>query len=107
MKTQIHIDTSNSHSTKVFLTIDGKEKKAIKLNESGHSQTVLPLLSELFTKEQVNFSTVTEITVYAGPGSFTGVRIGVAIANTLAWALNVPVNGKKTVTPVYSTSKFD
>jgi len=47
-------------------------------------------------------SDVTEIEVNLGPGSFTGLKIGVAIANTLSFALDIPVNGqRKLVLPKY------
>ncbi|MFH1536127.1 MAG: hypothetical protein ABIC96_03620 [Patescibacteria group bacterium] len=35
------------------------------------------------------------IEVETGPGSFTGLRVGVSVANALGFALNIPVNGKK------------
>jgi tRNA threonylcarbamoyladenosine biosynthesis protein TsaB len=38
---------------------------------------------------------IKEIEVNLGPGSFTGLRVGVSVANALAWTLKVPVNGKK------------
>lgn len=61
---------------------------------------------------------ITAIEVNTGPGSFTGTRVGVAIANALGFALNIPVNGSprsprkageksKIVLPKYSKSKFD
>ena len=37
---------------------------------------------------------ISEIEVNTGPGSFTGLRVGVSIANALGWALGIPVNGK-------------
>ena len=38
---------------------------------------------------------VDEIEVDRGPGSYTGIRVGVSVANALGFALNIPVNGKK------------
>lgn len=40
-------------------------------------------------------SSITEITVNPGPGSFIGSRAGVTVANTLGWVLGIPVNGKR------------
>ena len=47
-------------------------------------------------------SKLTGIEVFKGPGSFTGLRVGVAIANALGAAMDIPVNGKKQlVEPTY------
>jgi tRNA threonylcarbamoyladenosine biosynthesis protein TsaB len=43
-------------------------------------------------------SDLNEIKVATGPGSYTGLRVGVAVANALAFALGIPVNGKETET---------
>ena len=40
------------------------------------------------------------IEVETGPGSFTGIRIGVAVANALAYSLGIPVNGRKMETEI-------
>ena len=44
---------------------------------------------------------LTEIKVETGPGRIPGLRVGVAVANGLAWSLKIPVNGEKMVYPKY------
>lgn len=56
-----------------------------------HSQTLLPMLQEIARMVELNLSTVDAIAVAAGPGSFTGLRIGSATAKGLAFALEKPV----------------
>ncbi|MBP3728870.1 MAG: tRNA (adenosine(37)-N6)-threonylcarbamoyltransferase complex dimerization subunit type 1 TsaB [Lachnospiraceae bacterium] len=56
-----------------------------------HSQTLLPMIHELFERGQVNFESVEGIAVSAGPGSFTGLRIGAATAKGLGMAWNKPL----------------
>lgn len=50
-----------------------------------HSQTLLPMLDELVKMTEVDLKTVDAIAVAAGPGSFTGLRIGSATAKGLGW----------------------
>lgn len=56
-----------------------------------HSQTLLPMLKEISRMVELDLSTVDAIAVAAGPGSFTGLRIGSATAKGLAFALNKPI----------------
>lgn len=55
-----------------------------------HSVTLLPMAEELLNRCGVDLRDVDVIAVAAGPGSFTGVRIGVSAAKGLAWALDKP-----------------
>ena len=56
-----------------------------------HSQTLLPMLEEISRMVELDLATVDAIAVAAGPGSFTGLRIGSATAKGLAFALQKPV----------------
>ena len=56
-----------------------------------HSQTLLPMLEEIRDMVELDLSTVDAIAVAAGPGSFTGLRIGSATAKGLAFALEKPI----------------
>jgi tRNA A37 threonylcarbamoyladenosine modification protein TsaB len=47
------------------------------------------------SKKGYELSDVKELEVDSGPGSFTGIRVGVAVANAIGWALRIPVNGKR------------
>ena len=61
-------------------------------NNKFGSQILLPLIDKMLKKNKPN---LTGIEVETGPGSFTGLRVGVAVANALGFALKVLVNGKK------------
>ena len=52
-----------------------------------HSQTLLPMLEEIRRMVDLDMDTVDAIAVAAGPGSFTGLRIGSATAKGLAFAM--------------------
>ena len=62
-----------------------------------HSQTLLPMLDEVSRMIELDLSTVDAIAVAAGPGSFTGLRIGSATAKGLSQALGKPLIGIPTV----------
>ncbi len=56
-----------------------------------HSQTLLPMLEEIVKMVEMDLSQVDAIAVAAGPGSFTGLRIGSATAKGLGLALDKPI----------------
>ena len=56
-----------------------------------HSQTLLPMLDEVVKMTEMDLNTVDAIAVAAGPGSFTGLRIGSATAKGLGLALQKPL----------------
>lgn len=56
-----------------------------------HSQTLLPMLDEIRRMVELDLKTIDVIGVAAGPGSFTGLRIGSATAKGLGLALGVPL----------------
>jgi len=56
-----------------------------------HSQTLLPMLDEIVQMTELDLESVDAIAVAAGPGSFTGLRIGSATAKGLGLALNKPL----------------
>ena len=62
-----------------------------------HSQTLMVMAEDMLKQCGFSAKDVTAVAVAAGPGSFTGVRIGVAAAKGLAWGLQVPCYGVSTL----------
>lgn len=62
-----------------------------------HSQTLLPMLDTIGTMIDLDLNTIDGIAIAAGPGSFTGLRIGSATAKGLGLALDKPIIGVPTV----------
>ena len=62
-----------------------------------HSQTLLPMLDEVSRMIELDLESIDAIAVAAGPGSFTGLRIGSATAKGLGLALKKPLIGVPTV----------
>lgn len=77
-------------------------------NKKTHSQTLLPMVDALLTIADVDISEVDAIAVSAGPGSFTGLRIGSATAKGLAQAINKPIVSVSTIEGLaYNLSESD
>lgn len=87
---KLFIDTSDRE--KIIVGIDGKQFESKAKEQT--SQRLLPFIDEILKKEGKTVKDISEIEVNTGPGSFTGLRVGVSVANALGWALDIPVNGK-------------
>lgn len=55
------------------------------------SKEALPRIISVFNKADITPKDLDKIIVVTGPGSFTGIRIGVTIAKIIAWSLNIPI----------------
>ena len=63
----------------------------------GQAERLAPLVAEVMAEAGMGFTALNRIIVTAGPGSFTGVRVGLAFARTLAMALGLPCVGVSTL----------
>lgn len=72
---------------------------AVSVSNAGltHSRTLLPMAEDLLKNLDRSVKDVGLVAVAHGPGSFTGLRIGMAEAKGLAWALEIPVVGVSTL----------
>lgn len=65
-------------------------------SEHRHGEQLLERLNELLSGKGVTLADLTGVIVGIGPGSFTGLRIGLATAKTIAYSLDVPIVGVST-----------
>ncbi|SRR5258708_4560654 len=93
---KLFIDSSDRE--KIIVGIDDKKFETVAKDST--SQKLLPFIEKILKKEKRELKDIKEIEVNTGPGSFTGIRIGVSVANALGWALKISVNGKKQETKV-------
>lgn len=62
-----------------------------------HSKTLLSMTEDLLSNLDLKIENIDAIAVASGPGSFTGIRIGIATAKGLAWGASLPVCGVSTL----------
>jgi tRNA threonylcarbamoyl adenosine modification protein YeaZ len=65
--------------------------------DRGQAEILIPMIDDIVRKAHLQMSDIDLIAVTRGPGSFTGVRIGLATARSLGLALNIPVIGISTL----------
>ena len=70
----------------------------IEENDNHLSEKFLPMIERIITKNQLQIDNIDAIYVINGPGSFTGVRVGVTTAKVMAWGL------KKRIIPISECS---
>lgn len=85
------IDTATEACSVALISNGVMEAGIFEMLERGHAERLIPMIAELPEKGRAP-----AIVVNCGPGSFTGVRVGLAAAKALAIAWNVPVNAYNT-----------
>ena len=84
----------DSATTNLVVAIINEGKIAyIYDNNDGHdtSSKMMPVLAEAFENTGLKPQDIDKIFVVTGPGSFTGIRVGLTVAKTMAYALNIPI----------------
>lgn len=87
----LFIDT---HDELITIALKNKENLFIKTQESEYSHSIytMPMIESIFKENNLEIKDLEKVIVINGPGSFTGIRIGLSIAKTLAYALNIKIN---------------
>ena len=87
----LYIDTSSSY---LYAGIVEEQKLLCEVKKEfaqSLSEEAMPEISKLFEKKALKPNDIEKIIVVDGPGSFTGIRIGITIAKVYAWSLNIPI----------------
>ena len=90
------IDTSKVNST---VALGNKQGEIIDIRKNitklKLSQTLLSMINLLLKRNKLSLKDLKGIIVVQGPGSFTGLRVGISVANSLGYGLETPVVGVK------------
>ena len=87
----LFIDTSTSFFTLSILSDNEVLYDYYAESKNDVASKIIPILSNALTKLNLEIEDIDKIFVVNGPGSFTGVRIGVTVAKTIAWSKNIPI----------------
>jgi tRNA threonylcarbamoyladenosine biosynthesis protein TsaB len=93
------IDTSCGAASVAVVESGLEEPLAMmsRLMARGHAEALAPMVEEVMRGLDGGFATLSRIAVATGPGSFTGIRVGLAMARAMAVALAIPVVGVSTL----------
>ena len=86
----LFIDT-HAANTLLILYKDNNLYKIKNKESNSQSEVIMPTLIELLEEENLTVDNLSKIAVVIGPGSFTGVRLGVTIAKTIGYCKNIPI----------------
>src|SRR5699024_3708924 len=86
-------DTSNQVMGVALLHDDVLVGEIVTNIKKNHSVRLMPAIDQLMRETGMTPDLLDKIAVAKGPGSFTGVRIGLATAKAMAWSLEIPIVG--------------
>lgn len=87
----LSIDTTSNVCSVSVLEDDRLIDENVLDNGKTHSENMMPLLDELLKRNRMDISDIEFISVCVGPGSFTGIRIGIATIKAFAEVLNIKI----------------
>ena len=103
----LYIDTSSKY---LYTAIVEENNLIAEVSEEygqNLSEMALPRIVSMFEKEKLTAKDIDKIIVVDGPGSFTGIRIGLTIAKVYAWSLNIPITTITSLEAMATSSKSE
>lgn len=100
---ELILDTTDNNIITVGLKVGAQTDLRRVDRPPQRAQIVLPLIETLLKKHGKSFSDISAITVNPGPGSFTGIRVGLSVANALGTLYGISINGKNPGEPLVPT----
>jgi tRNA threonylcarbamoyladenosine biosynthesis protein TsaB len=93
------LDTALDNCAAAVLDTDAKVELAQESQpmKRGHAEALMPLIAGVMTKARIAYLDLDRVAVTTGPGSFTGLRVGISAARGIALAADKPVVGLTTL----------
>jgi tRNA threonylcarbamoyladenosine biosynthesis protein TsaB len=86
-----------THACSVAILVEGKSYQVYEYAPQQHTVLIFPMIEEALKQANLTLQEIAYIAVGKGPGSFTGVRLGIALAQGLAYGLKLPLFGISTL----------
>jgi tRNA threonylcarbamoyladenosine biosynthesis protein TsaB len=104
----LNIETSTKNCS-VSIAKEGNLVHYKEINDGNysHAEKLHPFIMEVLSEAKIDKSSIDAIAVSKGPGSYTGLRIGVSAAKGLCFALNVPLISIDTLKSLATSTKVD
>ena len=87
------LDTSEAYCSAALVLADGRKVSKQEHLGRGHAERLLPMVEELFAETGAGYACLDKVAVTTGPGTFTGLRIGLSVARGIALANAIPCIG--------------
>ena len=97
----------NTANDKLFIVLQKGDNVFCKLSESKmhHNETMLPLIDKILKENNVDIKEINELGVVIGPGSFTGIRVGIATIKAFRDSLGVQAKGINNLDYLFALAK--
>ena len=87
------IDSTHGTCSAAFFDGERVVSEIVEEMERGQAERLIPMVQDVLKKANATFSDIETVAVTTGPGSFTGVRVGLAAADGIALAAGLPMTG--------------
>ncbi|MGH2448457.1 MAG: tRNA (adenosine(37)-N6)-threonylcarbamoyltransferase complex dimerization subunit type 1 TsaB [Chloroflexota bacterium] len=91
------IDTSGDEAAVAVAGDDRVLEAAVWTSQGNHSSSLMPAIARLLRTQNIDIDQIDRLVVAIGPGSFSGIRVGLAAGKGLALALSIPLVGVSTL----------
>lgn len=88
---KLFIDTATQSLILVIMKNDKVDQHVFEITNLDHSERLMPAIEQAFEQSELNIQDIDAFYISQGPGSYTGVRIGVTVAKMFAYTLNKPL----------------
>lgn len=88
MSNVLAIDTTTTALNIALIKGEESFSRSVELGKSGHSANLMPIVSDMLSSHDVDICDIDTVACVVGPGSFTGIRIGVSAMTAIAFANN-------------------
>ncbi len=99
----------DTHGSEIIVSLFDGDRLFQKRQESeySHAKFLCPMIDSLLKENNLTVKNINEIVVINGPGSFTGLRIGLSVAKVMAYSLNIPIKVISTLKACLISDEID